>query len=621
MSIVHTRLRKLADLVRLQGILAEKRKKNSTYLAVCGDTGCTVWGSKTVKDVFRSYLQKKGLSQKVGLKFTGCLGLCESGPVVIVYPQEIFYQKVKEEDVAEIIEKTILKGEVIERLLYSDPKTGEKFIKASEIPFYSKQKRVLLGNNWQVDPTSIEDCLALGGYTATAKALTAMTGEEVIAEVKESGLRGRGGAGFLAGLKWEECYAASSDCKYIICNADEGDPGAFMDRSLLEGNPHAILEGLIIGGYAIGAKEGIVYARAEYPTAIAKLKAAISQAEKLGLLGDNILGSGFSFNVSVSTGAGAFVCGETSALVASIEGRIGEPHQKPPHLAEQGLWGKPTLINNVESLANIPYIIRYGAENYCSLGTEKSKGTKIFSLVGKVVNTGLVEVPLGISLREIIFDIGGGIKDNKKFKAVQTGGPSGGCLPFWLLDNPVDFEELKAAGSMMGSGGMIVMDEDTCMVDIARYFLSFLADESCGRCFSCREGISRMLEIVEDIVSGKSSMAQLKFLKKLAVVVKDSSMCGLGQTAGNPVLSTIRYFEDEYEAHILEKRCPAGVCRDLLTFSIEAELCVGCGMCRQKCPEEAIEGKSKEPHSIRQDSCIKCGICLEECKFNAVVKR
>ncbi|RJX23841.1 MAG: NADH-quinone oxidoreductase subunit NuoF [Dethiobacter sp.] len=620
MNVLHSRLKTTQDLEKLREQLRKNREEKSTYLAVCGDTGCAVWGSKTVKNFSQECLEKKGLAGTIGLKFTGCLGLCESGPVVIVFPQEIFYQKVQEDDVEEIIEKTVLKGEVIERLLYNDPVTGEKYIYARDIPFYKKQQRTLLASNWKNDPTSIEDYLALDGYEAFEQALTKMTPREIIAEVKNSLLRGRGGAGFPTGAKWEECYEVHADQKYIICNADEGDPGAFMDRSLLEGNPHSVLEGLIIGGYAIGAREGIVYIRAEYPTAVAKVRLAIAQAEELGLLGENILGSGFNFKVSVSIGAGAFVCGETSALVASVEGRVGEPRQKPPHLAERGYLNKPTVINNVESLANIPYIIRHGAVSYCLTGTEKSKGTKIFSLVGKVLNTGLVEVPLGMTLREIIFEIGGGIKNGKQFKAVQTGGPSGGCLPASLLDSPTDFEELSAAGSMMGSGGMIVMDEETCMVDIARYFLRFLEDESCGRCFSCREGISRMLEMVEDITRGESSPGQLDLLRELAHVVKDSSLCGLGQTAANPVLATIRYFEDEYLAHILEKRCPAGVCRELIQFSINEELCQGCGLCLKKCPGEAIRGEKKQPHAILGDKCTKCGICLETCKYNAVLK-
>jgi NADH-quinone oxidoreductase subunit F len=620
MNVLHMRLKTPDDLDKLRDDIRQKQEKDKSFLAVCGGTGCSSSGSEKVREVFQQYLNRHNLKKKTTLKFTGCLGLCERGPVVIIFPQGIFYQKVQESDVEEIIEKTFLKGEIIERLLYQDPVNGEKFIYADDIPFLKKQKRILLGNNWLMEPTSIEDYISLGGYQSVVKALTKMTPPEVIAEIKKARLRGRGGAGFPSGIKWQECYDAVSKQKYFICNADEGDPGAFMDRSLLEGNPHSVLEGLIIGGYATGASEGIIYVRSEYPTAVKNVKTAIAQAENLGLLGENILGTGFHFKISVSTGAGAFVSGETTALVAAVEGRLGEPRQKPPHLVERGLWGKPTVINNVETLANVPYIISYGAENFLRLGTEKSGGTKIFSLVGKVNNTGLVEVPLGMTLREIIFDIGGGIKNGKKFKAVQTGGPSGGCLPVSLLDSPTDFEKLNSAGSMMGSGGMIVMDEETCMVDIARYFLRFLEDESCGRCFSCREGISRMLEIVEDITRGKGSVEQLELLKELANVVKDSSLCGLGQTAANPVLATIRYFEDEYFAHILEKRCPAGVCRDLIRFSINEELCQGCDLCLKKCPGEAIRGEKRQPHTILGDKCTKCGICLETCKYNAVVK-
>ncbi len=620
MDALKTGLRSLPELFDLQLELKKKREQRENYLAVCGDTGCTAWGSEQVKDLFARCLEEKGLSQSTGLKFTGCLGLCECGPVVIVFPQGIFYQKVKTEDIEEIVEQTLLQGKVVERLLYQDPLSGAKIVHAEEIPFYRKQQRVLLANNWKIDPSSIEDYLALGGYGALGRVLGQMSSEQVIGEIKASRLRGRGGAGFPAGLKWEECSGMPAKQKYIICNADEGDPGAFMDRSLLEGNPHSVLEGLIIGGFAVGASEGIIYIRAEYPTAVQKVRLAIAQAEELGLLGENILGSRFSFKVSVSVGAGAFVCGETSALVESVHGRVGEPRQKPPHLAERGYNNCPTVINNVETLANIPYIINMGAEAYSRIGSGKSGGTKIFSLVGKVHHTGLVEVPLGMPLRKIIFEIGGGIKGGKAFKAVQTGGPSGGCLPASMLDLPTDFDELNAAGSMMGSGGMIVMDEETCMVDLARYFLKFLNDESCGCCFTCREGLSRMLEMVEAITKGQSSMAEFALLKELAAVVRDSTMCGLGQTGANPVLSTIRYFTEEYRAHIEERRCPAGVCRDLISFHINSELCNGCGACRRKCPAGAITGEAKMPHFIRAELCTKCGICLESCPIQAVIK-
>ena len=485
--------------------------------------------------------------------------------------------------------------------------------------FYTKQLRKLLAANWQLDPESIEDYVALEGYSAAVKALTEMAPGDVVEEIEKACLRGRGGAGFPTAIKWKECLEAGGR-KFIICNADEGDPGAFMDRSLLEGNPHSILEGMIIGGYAAGAAEGIFYIRAEYPSAVEKVKMAVEKAEELGLIGEDILGSGFNFHVYISTGAGAFVCGETSALVSSMEGKVGEPRQKPPHLIEKGYLNRPTVINNVETLANVPLIIREGADEYRLTGTKKSKGTKVFSLVGKVNNTGLVEVPLGMSLREIIFEIGGGIKEGKEFKAVQTGGPSGGCLPSSLLDLPADYEDLNAVGSMMGSGGMIVMDEDTCMVDVAGYFLRFLGEESCGCCFTCREGIARLLEIIEDISGGRGSMNQLALLDELAAVIKDSTMCGLGQTVPNPVLSTLKYFNDEYLAHIQEKRCPAGVCRELVTFRIEGEICTGCGACRKNCPVEAIEGDKNEPHIIDDSKCIKCGICLSSCRFEAIRK-
>jgi len=620
MSLSLVRIKDYQDLKRFQNVLKKRRNDEECSIAICGGTGCHSSGSEKIREAFQRYLEKNDPEGKIKLRLTGCQGLCELGPLVVIFPQEIFYQKVSIDDVEEIMEKTVQNGEILERLLYTDPISGEKYTYSREIPFLQKQKRLLLGNNRLIEPTSIMDYISLGGYEALAGALTKMTGSEIIQEISHALLRGRGGAGFPTGQKWRECYEAVSDAKYIICNADEGDPGAFMDRSLLEGNPHLVLEGLIIGGYAVGAVEGIVYVRAEYPIAVQNINNAIKQAEKLGLLGDNILGSGFTFHVRVVTGAGAFVCGETSALVEAVYGRVGEPRQKPPHLAEKGYMNKPTVVNNVESLANVTVIIRDGAERYRQVGTEKSKGTKIFSLVGKVNNTGLVEVPLGMTLREIIFEIGGGVQGGKEFKAVQTGGPSGGCLPESLLDMPTDFEELASAGSMMGSGGMIVMDENTCMVDIARYFLNFLKEESCGRCFSCREGISRMLEIVEDISRGRSSLEQLELLLELADVVQDSTMCGLGQTSANPVLSTIRYFKDEYLAHILEKRCPAGVCHDLISFGIDKDLCTGCGACAKKCPSEAIEGVIKQAHMINLQKCTKCGICFEICKFGAVQK-
>jgi NADH-quinone oxidoreductase subunit F len=535
------------------------------------------------------------------------------------HQKPIFYQKLKPEDVEEIIEKTILKNEIIDRLRYTDPQTKQQYTYFDEIPFYKKQNRLVSGNNIFVDPTKIEDYFAIGGYTALAKTLATMKPEQVIAEVKKSGLRGRGGAGFPAGLKWEICRKQKGDEKYIICNADEGDPGAYMDRSLLEGNPHCVIEGMVIGAYAIGAKQGIIYVRTEYPLAIENLKVALDQAKKAGLIDENILGSGFNFDITIARGAGAFVCGEETALIASIEGRIGEPRQRPPFPGEKGLWKKPTNINNVETWGTIPIVINHGAEKFASIGTAGSKGTKIFSLVGKVRNTGLVEVPMGITLKEVIYDIGGGIPEDKAFKAVQTGGPSGGCMPKDLLNLKIDYEGLTSAGSMMGSGGMIVMDENTCMVDVAKYFLNFLRDESCGKCFSCREGTQRMYEIVSDITEGKGKESDIVFLKEVAQMVKDASMCGLGQTAANPVLSTLRYFEDEYMAHIKNKKCPAGVCKALIKYLILPDKCTGCMKCIKACPQNAITGERKKVHKLNQELCIKCGICKETCPFDAII--
>ncbi len=611
-------LRDVKELKRLKSEL--KKEKREKFVSVCGDTGCSVWDSKKVDEVFRRVLEEKGLSEEIPVKSTGCLGFCECGPVVIVFPEEIFYQKVNEEDVEEIVEETVVKGKVVERLLYHDPREDKKIVKASDIPFYKKQVRNLLGDNWLIDPGSIVDYFSREGYAAAAKAFTEMSPEEVINEIKEARLRGRGGAGFPTGVKWEECFTKNVENKYIICNADEGDPGAFMDRSILEGNPHSVLEGMMIGGYATGSNHGIVYIREEYPTALEKVKNAILKARETGMLGENILNSGFDFDITVSVGAGAFVCGETSALVNSIEGKVGEPRQKPPHLAEKGLYGKPTVVNNVETLANVPRIIRWGAEEFARAGSKNSGGTKIFSLVGKIRNTGLVEVPLGLPLREIIYEIGGGIKGGGHLKAVQTGGPSGGCLPGYMLDIPTDFEELDAAGSMMGSGGMIVMDYGTCMVEFSRYFLSFLSGESCGKCFSCREGIYRMLEIVEEVAAGTATLSHLDLLEELGEMVKNTTMCGLGKTSANPVLSTLKFFKGEYLAHIMENRCPAGVCRALVTVFINQELCSGCGVCRKKCPEEAITGEKKEPHYIEKALCSKCGICIESCPEEAITR-
>jgi NADH:ubiquinone oxidoreductase subunit F (NADH-binding)/NAD-dependent dihydropyrimidine dehydrogenase PreA subunit len=505
--------------------------------------------------------------------------------------------------------------------LYTDPDTNKKIIKEKDVPFYKKQTRNILSNNALIDPQSIEDYFGISGYSSLLKVLSSMTPGEVIDEVKQSGIRGRGGAGFPTGFKWEFCRKAKGDKKYIICNADEGDPGAYMDRGLLEGNPHSIIEGMIIGAYAIGANQGFVYIRDEYPIAVKTIDNAIKQARQYGLLGKDILGSNFDFYITIIRGAGAFVCGEETALIASIEGKKGEPRQRPPFPAQKGLWRKPTNINNVETWANIPLIISKGAKWFSKIGTEKSKGTKIFSLVGKINNTGLVEIPMGITLKELIYKIGGGIPEGKSFKAVQTGGPSGGCIPEDLLDTPIDYEKLKESGSIMGSGGMVVMDEDTCMVDVARYFLEFLQDESCGKCLSCREGTKRMAEIVTNITKGQGMEGDLELLEELAIVVKDTSMCGLGQTAANPVLSTLKYFREEYEDHILKGKCPAGVCSALIEYLIISEKCVGCEACKKACPQQAISGEKKKPHVIDQNKCIKCGICLETCKVNAIEKR
>lgn len=608
-------------LEELKAIIARDEKDDKKIISVCSGTGCNVSGANTLIDALKEKLNRENLNDKVEIKATGCHGFCEQGPVVVIKPENIFYRQVTAEDAQRIIESSIKNNEILEDLLYQDPVTGKKIVYEEEIPFYKKQYRLLFKDNGNINPHQIEDYLAVGGYSSLIKVLEKMSEYEVIEEVKKSHLRGRGGAGFPAGVKWESCYNASEDIKYVICNTDEGDPGCFQDRSLTEGNPHLILEGMIIGAYAVGANIGYIYIRNEYPLAIKSFNIAISQAKKYGLLGENILGTGFDFDVKISRGGGAFVCGESSALIESIEGKVGEPQQRSIRSTEKGLWDKPTLLNNVKTWATIPLIINKGANWFTKIGTDSSKGTMIFSLTGKVKNTGLVEVPMGITLKELVFDIGGGITEDKKIKAVQTGGPSGGCIPEHLLDLPVDYDKLAEAGSMMGSGGLIVMDETTCMVDVAKYFLSFNLDESCGRCFSCREGISRMLEITEDITRGDSSLEQLELLKELALMVKDASLCGLGQTAPNPVLSTIRYFETEYRSHILENKCPAGVCHNLISFSIDENLCNGCGLCLKKCPSGAIWGDKKEPHVILQDKCDKCGICLEVCKYDAVIKK
>lgn len=620
------RIENFEALERIRKEIIDKKPSEKTIITICNGTGCQAYGCKKLTDSFIEKISANGLKEKVEVRKTGCHGFCERGPVVVIQPYGIFYQRVKVEDIDEIIQETIENKKVVKRLLYEDPITKEKIEKEKEVPFYKKQLRVVFGKNGLIDPTSIEDYIAIGGYEALAKVLSKMKEEEVIQEIKRAGLRGRGGAGFLTGLKWEITRKAvqSHPLKtgYIICNCDEGDPGAYMDRSLLEGNPHLVIEGMAIGAYAIGVKEGYIYVRNEYPLAVKNASIAIEQAKEAGLLGKNILGSGFDFDIKIVRGAGAFVSGEETALIASIEGRRANPRPRPPYPAQQGLWNKPTNINNVETWANVPIIISNGSDWYKSIGTETSKGTKIFSLVGKINNTGLVEVPMGITLREIIYEIGGGIPGGKEFKAVQTGGPSGGCIPKEYLDLPVDFEKLTEVGSMMGSGGMIVMDEDTCMVDVAKYFLNFTQEESCGKCVPCRVGTRQMKEILTKITEGKGTMKDLEVLETLAHTVKNASLCGLGQTAPNPVLTTLKYFRHEYEAHILEKRCPALVCKELINYFIDPDKCVGCLLCLKNCPSNAILGGNKMIHVIVQEKCIKCGACLEVCpkKVSAVVK-
>ena len=592
-----------------------------SHVLVCGGTGCSSSGSAKLIERFEEQLKEKGLDKEVKVVRTGCFGLCEAGPVVIVYPEGTFYSRVQVEDVDEIVSEHLLKGRKVQHLVYVDHKTHESSVQKSlsEIGFYKQQERVALRNCGVIDPENIDEYIAFDGYKALAKALTEMTPEQVIQEVLDSGLRGRGGAGFPTGKKWQFARASQAEHKYFVCNADEGDPGAFMDRSLLEGDPHAILEAMAIGGYAIGADEGWIYVRAEYPIAVKRLEKAIEQAHEYGLLGKNIFGTDFSFDIHIRLGAGAFVCGEETALMSSIEGKRGEPRPKPPFPAVKGLFESPTNINNVETLGNVAQIILKGADWFKSIGIPTSTGTKVFALGGKINNTGLVEVPMGIPLRTIIEDIGGGCPNGKKFKAVQTGGPSGGCIPASLLDISVDYDTLTKIGAMMGSGGMIVMDEDNCMVDIARFFLDFTVDESCGKCTPCRVGTRRMLEILERITQGKGEEGDIEKLETLAENIKASALCGLGQTAPNPVLSTIKYFRDEYEAHIKEKRCPAHHCQALLNYKI-TDACRGCTACARKCPVNAISGNVKEQHVIDQTKCIKCGSCIATCKFGAIIK-
>jgi len=610
------KLKAIADLAALRKKLAAAAAPRAT-LTLCGGTGCQASRSLAVAEAIRKELAARELASEVKLRITGCQGFCEQGPILVADPGGTFYAHVAPEDAAEIVERTVEKGEVIERLLYEDPVTGIRARTEGEIPFYRAQDRVLIGQNRRIDPRSIEDYIAIEGYAALAKVLSGAAPEGVIDEVKRSGLRGRGGGGYPTGRKWASCRAAKGDRKFVICNADEGDPGAYMDRCILEGNPHAVLEGMIIGAYAIGAREGHIYVRNEYPLAVEHSRLAVSQAREYGLLGERILGTTFSFDVEIARGGGAFVCGESTALMASLEGKVGEPRPKDVHTVEEGLWGLPSNLNNVETWANVPLIVRNGAAWFAAKGTEGSKGTKVFALTGRVKNTGLVEVEMGTTLRRIIYDIGGGASDGVDVKAVQTGGPSGGCLPREKFDLPVDYETLAEAGSMVGSGGMVVMDERTCMVDVAKYFLAFLQDESCGKCVPCRLGIDRMLEIVTGIAEGRGRPEHLDLLEDLGDTVAEASLCALGKTAPNPVLSTLRYFRDEYEAH-LAGTCPAGVCRALIRYEVDPEVCTGCGACLRACPHGAIAGKKKKPHAIDEAACTKCGICRTECKFEAI---
>ncbi len=591
-----------------------------SHVLVCGGTGCSSSHSEQIIDEFEAQIKKNGLDKEVKVVKTGCFGLCALGPVVIVYPEGSFYSMVQEEDVAEIVEQHLLKGKIVKRLLYKETIEEDKIKSLNEVDFYKKQKRVALRNCGVIDPENIDEYIAYDGYKALGKVLTEMTPEQVVETIKASGLRGRGGGGFPTGIKWAFAAAQPEGQKYVLCNADEGDPGAFMDRSILEGDPHSLIEAMAIAGYAIGSNQGYVYVRAEYPIAVHRLQVAINQAKEYGLLGENIFDTGFSFNLELRLGAGAFVCGEETALMTSIEGHRGEPRPRPPFPAVKGLWGVPTILNNVETYANIPVILLDGVESFTSIGTEKSKGTKVFALGGKINNTGLVEVPMGTTLREVVYEIGGGIPNGKTFKAAQTGGPSGGCIPASLIDTPIDYDSLIAIGSMMGSGGLIVMDEDTCMVDIAKFFLEFTVDESCGKCVPCRIGTRRLLEILDRITSGKGTLEDIDQLEELCLSVKSSALCGLGQTAPNPILSTLKYFRDEYVEHVVDKKCRAGVCKALLSYKIIPDKCKGCSLCARNCPVNAISGEIKNPYVIDQDKCIKCGVCMNNCKFGAIVK-
>lgn len=612
------KIKTINALKTLRDRIVKERQKHKTTVVVCGGTGCQASRSQDVISEMKKTISQNGLDATVCVRTTGCHGFCEQGPLMVIEPENIFYCHVAPADVEEIVETTLVGGQTVDRLLYKDPVSGKSVRTEEDVPFYMAQERYLLAQNRQVDPCSIEDYLAIGGYSALAKVLSGIAPEQVIKDIKSSGLRGRGGGGFPTGRKWAECREAPGDEKYVICNADEGDPGAYMDRCVLEGNPHLVLEGMLIGAWAVGASQGYVYVRNEYPFAVEHTRTAVRQARELGLLGDNILGTDFSFDVDIARGGGAFVCGESTALMASLEGKVGEPRPKDVHTVVDGLWHKPTTLNNVETWANVPGIMTKGAKWFSGKGSKNSKGTKILALTGHIKNTGLVEIAMGTPIKTVLFDIGGGAVDEKPIKAVQTGGPSGGCLPADKFDLPIDFDVLAEAGSMIGSGGMVVMNEETCMVDVAKYFLRFLQDESCGKCVPCRLGIDRMLEIITDITEGRGEPEQVRILEELGETMTATALCGLGKTAANPVLSTLQYFREEYEAHIKDKKCPAGVCQELISYSIDPEACTACGSCKRACPHDAIIGAKKEVPTINQDLCQKCGICRSECKFNAI---